>query len=207
MIPIDLKNTSAMIEVVTTDIADLAMMGFGSIRNCQLVCDALADEYENVRLTVISCQSDLDALAGRRPDLVVAGIKYVDFSEKRALKTSADKIWLSQFLQDHGINYTGSCRSAIELEFDKKAAEQVVRNHGVRTADSFTAVPGQYTSAQPLPVAFPLFVKPLCESDSKGIDQQSMVTDFVAFEQKVRQIQFYCNSGSIFAFPRNREFK
>lgn len=188
MIPICLKNKSAKIEVVTTDIADLAMMGFGSIRNCQLVCDALAEQYENARLTIISSQTDLDALAERRPDLVVAGIKYVNFAEDRALKTSADKIWLSQFLQDHGINFTGSCRSAIELEFDKKAAEQVAYRHGVRTAASFTAVPGQYTASQPLPVAYPLFVKPLCESDSKGIDQQSVVTGFVAFEQKVRQI-------------------
>lgn len=74
------KTDNRKIEVVTTDLSNLAMMGFGSIRNCQWVCEALANRCKNIRLTVISTQSDLKEIANRKPDLVVAGIKYVDFS-------------------------------------------------------------------------------------------------------------------------------
>lgn len=183
------KTDNRKIEVVTTDLSNLAMMGFGSIRNCQWVCEALANRCKNIRLTVISTQSDLKEIANRKPDLVVAGIKYVDFSTSVNSKKSRDKIWLSQFLEDHGINFTGSRRAAIELDFDKGRAKDVLRRQGIQTADYFIAASEQFHTEQELPVQFPLFLKPLFESDSKGVNQQSIVNDFAAFQKKVLSIE------------------
>lgn len=189
LFPFSKKFENKKIEVVTTDISNLAMLGFGSIRNCQWICEALASTCKNVKLTIISTQSDLQNLVSRKPDLVFAGIKYVDFSPNANSKRSQDKIWLSQFLEDHEINYTGSRRTAIELEFDKGLAKDVIRQQGLQTADHFIAAPGQFSTEQELPVQFPLFLKPLFESDSKGVDQQSVVNDFPAFQKKVLSIE------------------
>ena len=183
------KTDNKKIEVVTTDISNLAMMGFGSIRNCQWVCEAVANRYQNIRLTIISTQSDLKDIVNRKPDLVIAGIKYVDFSIHVNSKISRDKIWLSQFLEDHDINFTGSRRAAIELDFDKGRAKDVLRRQGIQTADYFIATPDQFHAEQELPVQFPLFLKPLFESDSKGVNQQSVVNDFDAFQNKVLSIE------------------
>ena len=195
------------IEVVTTAIADLAMMGFGSIGNCQSVCEALAERYPHAHLSIINSQSDLDALAARQPDLVVAGIKYLDFSASSAMKVSENKIWLSQYLTDLRINYTGSERAAILLDFDKWRAKDVMRQHGIPTAEAFTALPGQYADADKLPVRFPLFIKPLYESDSKGIDHKSVVKDFAEFNSKIGQIHHdFKQPALVEKFLSGREF-
>ncbi|MDW7657316.1 MAG: D-alanine--D-alanine ligase [Bacillota bacterium] len=183
------KTDNKKIEVVTTNLSNLAMLGFGSIKNCQWVCEVLANRYKNIRLTIISTQSDLEDIVNRKPDLVIAGIKYVDFSISANSKKSKGKIWLSQFLEDHDINFTGSRRDAIELDFDKGRAKDVIRQHGIQTADYFIATPEQFQTEQELPVQFPLFLKPLFESDSKGVNQQSVVNDFNAFQKKVMSIE------------------
>lgn len=180
-------NQDIAIDVVTTDIADLAMMGFGSIDNCRQVCDALSKRYENVSLQIISCQEDLGKLVLRKPDLVFAGIKYLVFSDAPITKCSQDKVWLSEYLDEHGIRFTGSQAAAIKLDFDKNMAKSIIKAHGLNTAASFVAEPGMYSDSN-LPIEFPLFVKPQFESDSKGIEQNSFVIDYNSYQNKVMQI-------------------
>jgi len=176
------------IEVITTDLADLAMQGFGSVQNCLAVSEVLRDVFPRTRLRVISSQDDLDSLAETHPDLVIAGIKYVDFSEDCGKRTSNRKIWLSKFLEEQGIEFTGSRHHAIKIEFDKFLAEKVVGMNNLNTAESFIAQPGQFCSESQLPLPLPLFIKPLFESDSKGIDQMSVAKNFHGFMAKVQQI-------------------
>ena len=70
------------IEVVATDIADLAMMGFGSVNNCMNVYNALSEKYTHVNFNMIRTRSDLEKIVFRKPDLVFTGIKYVVFGEE-----------------------------------------------------------------------------------------------------------------------------
>jgi len=176
------------IEVVTTDLADLSMQGFGSVQNCRFIFEALTEFFPKTRLRVINCADDLNSLASASPDLVVAGIKFVDFSADCGKKTSKNKIWLSEYLENKGIEFTGSRHPAIRLEFDKYRAVRQASDNCLNTAASFIVQPGQYRSAQQLPLPPPLFIKPLYESDSKGIDQMSVARDFDGFDAKVRQI-------------------
>jgi len=84
------------IEVIATDIADLAMMGFGSVKNCINVYNALNIKYTNVNFNIIRTKSDLDKIIFRKPDLVFTGIKYVVFNENEITKNSKEKIWISE---------------------------------------------------------------------------------------------------------------
>jgi D-alanine-D-alanine ligase len=164
------------------------MMGFGSVRNCISVYNALNENYTHVNLNIIRTRSDLDEIIFRKPDLVFTGIKYVVFDEGEITKNTKDKIWISEFFDNVGINYTGSRKESIELEFSKDAAKKRVAEYGINTAPYFVARPGMYKTADELPVSFPLFIKPLREGDGKGIGINSLVYDFENYQNKIQSI-------------------
>lgn len=195
------------IEVIATDIADLAMMGFGSVKNCINVYNVLNEKYEHVNFNIIRTKSDLDKIIIRKPDLVFTGIKYVVFNEREITKNIKDKIWISDYLDNAGINYTGSGKEAIELEFSKDAAKKRAAEFGINTPSYFVAGPGMYKTADELPVSFPLFIKPLREGDGKGIGIDSVVYDFESYQKKVQSIYTsFKQSALVEKYISGREF-
>jgi len=172
------------IEIVTTPIAGLNLMPKATQ---DVIFDALTRHYTNVRLSVIETENDLNKLAQRRPDLVFSGIKYVGFDANSTKRESIEKIWLTDFLDEHNILYTGSSRKALELEFDKGKAKKLIQSCGIKTAPYFIAQPNQFNRNQ-IPLEFPLFIKPLFEGDSRGIDSNSLVHNFEDYEKKVLSI-------------------
>ena len=196
-----------LIEVIATDIADLAMMGFGCVNNCRSVHNALSETYSHVNFNLVRTQSDLDAIVHRQPDLVFSGIKYVIFNGSDITKNSDDKIWISAYMEDADINYAGSGKDAVELEFSKDEAKRRVGKFGINTASYFVAEPGMYNSADELPISFPLFIKPLREGDGKGIGADSVVWDFASYQKKVQDVcTNFQQSALVETFLGGREF-
>lgn len=169
------------IEIVTTPIAGLNLMPETTQNS---IFETLNKHYSKVNLSVIEKESDLHKLVQNRPDLVFSGVKYVGFSSNSTKRESSEKIWLTDFLDENNILYTGSSRKALELEFDKGKAKELIGNCGIKTAPYFIARPGQFNRQQ-IPLEFPLFIKPLFEGDSRGIDSNSLVYDFESYERKV----------------------
>jgi D-alanine-D-alanine ligase len=201
------KKEERYIEVTATDIADLAMMGFGSVKNCINVYNALNEKYAHVNFNIIRIKSDLDKIIFRKPDLVFTGIKYVVFNKHEITKNIEDKIWISEHLDNAGINYTGSGKEAIELEFSKDAAKKRVAEFGINTASYFVARPERYKTADELPVSFPLFIKPVREGDSRGIGTDSIVYDFESYQNKVQSIYTsFKQSALVEKYLSGREF-
>ena len=202
-----IKKEKKYIEVIATDIADLAMMGFGSVKNCKSVYNALKEKYTHVNFNIIRTKSDLDKIIFRKPDLVFTGIKYVVFNENEITKNSKEKIWISEYFDNAGINYTGSGKEAIELEFSKDAAKRKVAEFGIDTAPYFIAKPGMYKTADELPVSFPLFIKPLREGDGKGIGNDSIVYNFESYQNKVQSIHtLFKQSALVEKYLSGREY-
>lgn len=77
-------------------------------------------------------------------------------------------------LEAHGILYTGSDPLALVLCLDKAMAKRVWQRAGLPTPD-FAVVPEAGALADAELPPFPLFVKPLHEGTSKGIDPGSVV--------------------------------
>lgn len=203
----EVKKEDRHIEVVSTNIADLAMMGFGSVKNCRSVYNALTEKYSYVNFNIIRTKSDLDEIILRKPDLVFSGIKYVILNGVEITKNRGDKIWISEYMEEADINYTGSGKEAIELEFSKDAAKKRVGEFGINTAPYFVAKPGMYNRANELPIDFPLFIKPLCEGDSKCIECDSIVYDFESYQKKVQNIYtLFKQSVLVEKFLSGREF-
>ena len=83
------------------------------------------------------------------------------------------------------VNFSGSSRTVLKFDSDKVLAKSHLREKGIRTADYFTATPGQYGAENLLPLMFPLFLKPSDAANGNGVDDSSFVTNFTDFESKV----------------------
>lgn len=139
----------------------------------------LRRHYSDVSISLISTPADLQALASKQPDLVFLGVKQIP--------TASGVVWVSDFLDEHNINYTGSTSAAIKLDYDKPGAKRVVVAAGLMTASSFVATAGQY-SAETMPLPYPLFVKPPNGGGGKGIGSDSVARNFEQYEAKVAQL-------------------
>ena len=149
----------------------------------------LSKRYKNVSIIVIKTKKDLDKLVKRNPDLVFSGVKYFKFNEKI--------IWLNDYLEKFKIPYIASNKSALDNESDKNKAKKLVRMVKVKTADFFTTFPNEYKNLKSIPISFPLFIKPIRGGDSRGIDSNSIVYNFIDFEKKVLDIKKKYNLDSL----------
>lgn len=174
------------IEILTTRINNLWRHGFGPIADAERMRDILKRRFSNVSLTVIKKESDLNRVVQSRPDLVISGLNYVIFGKK---DNEQSRVWISDLMEKSGINYAGSRRMSLETVLDKGATKEILHEKGVPTAPGFTAESGQYRSSDDIPLEFPLFIKPLHEGDGRGIDRDSIVSDYKSFTRKVESIE------------------
>ena len=146
----------------------------------KLIKTILSAAYKSVSITEIKTEIDLKELASRKPDLVFSGVKYFNFGNK--------EIWLNDFLDGHHISYIGSSKKALDREHDKSIAKKIVKEAGIATAEFFTSAPGEHPFKVSVPLAFPLFIKPIKGGDSVGIDARSVVNDTEAMTAKIAEI-------------------
>jgi D-alanine-D-alanine ligase len=169
------------IEIITTPNEALKESGFGSLKACYSVFDAIQKTGYSVRLNVCNNKGDLDSIVKRKPLLVILAVKYIPIKNE-------DDIWLSDYFDKHDINFTGSSREVLKFDSNKVLAKIHLTNKGINTANHFLAIPGQYQKESDLPISFPLFLKPLDAANGNGIDDSSFVTNFIDYESKVTSL-------------------
>ena len=125
----------------------------------------------------------------RKPDLVFSGVKYFYFNNRN--------IWLNDYLEMYDIPYIASSRTALDNESDKNRAKKIIQRAKIKTADFFITTPGEHKTELSIPIKFPLFIKPKKGGDSRGIDANSIVYDFLSFKEKVLDIKLKHNSPSL----------
>jgi D-alanine-D-alanine ligase len=169
------------IEIVVSTNRSLSSMGNVSR---EAIYDVLKTRYHNVRISGVNNQQDLEAMVSRKPDLAFLGMKFIPVNPVLGLH-DPQKIWISRYLQDSGIRYTGSERGANKLEFNKQLAKQRVAAHGINTARHMTVRKGSKLNSQDVTLTYPLFVKPLDRGGGAGIDEGSLVHTFEQLHARV----------------------
>ena len=169
------------IDIITTPNESLKESGFGSSKACHSVLNAVQKAGYSARLNVCHNNDDLNSIVKRKPQLVIPAVKYIPVN-------NGDNIWLSDYFDQHGINFTGSSREVLKFDSNKVLAKMHLTNKGIKTANYFLATPGQYQKESDLPITFPLFLKPLDAANGNGIDDLSFVTNFVDYENKVASL-------------------
>lgn len=189
------------IEVVGSSNPRLNAMSKDSQHSIQAV---LKQRYSKVKITLVDSMADLESLVSRNPDLVVLGMKLVLLEPSLGYEASP-KVWLSNYLNVHGIAFTGSDAQALNYEYDKHIAKQKVLDADLRSAAFFTADIGQPIPAHTL--RFPLFVKPTNRGDSKGIDEASVVSSELELTTKIKALHLECQSNALIEeYLPGREF-
>ena len=161
----------------------------GIILEEKKVLKILSKRYENVLVTEINSEEDLESLVKRKPDLVFSGVKYFSFNNKN--------IWLNDYLEIFEIPYIASSKAALDNESDKNKAKKIMQKNNIKTADFFITNPGEYLKESSIPIKFPLFIKPVTGGDSRGVDKNSLVFNFEDFTTKVLDIKINQNSPSL----------
>jgi D-alanine-D-alanine ligase len=133
----------------------------------------------NETVRIGGLQALVAALAGgERWDLV--------FNICEGVSGVAREAQVPALLEAYGIPFTFSSADVLVVAMDKALAKLVVRHAGVRTPDF--AVVRSSRDLLGLALPFPLFVKPLAEGTSKGIQETSRVEDRQALVQKCLEV-------------------
>lgn len=172
------------IEIVTSPIGAFNLM---PQKTLALIKRALSAHYAKVEISIIHNEKDLNDVVRKNPDLVISGIKYLGFNDDSIQRNSKNKIWFSDFLDENNVKYMGSSKIALEFEFDKSKAKKKVGDSGIKTAASFIANPEQFKLNEII-IDYPLFIKPLFEGDSRGINSKSLVHNFKEYQEKILSI-------------------
>lgn len=191
------------IEIVSSTLPGLSSMNHES-RSGALA--ALAKHYTRVGVTIVNNLPDLRALVASKPDLVFLGMKYLPVDPDAGWQDS-EKIWLSDYLETHGIAYTGSGQVAGSLERNKHHAKQRVLDAGLMTSPFYVARQGTVLKDTDVALEYPLFIKPSNRGGGVGIDSNSIVHNFDQLQSKVDSVTSKFQSDSIIEqYLSGREF-
>lgn len=175
------------IEIITTKYEASKETGFGTIETCNNILDSITKMGHTVKLNVCHEIKDLYDVVDRKPDLVILAVKYLVIED-------ADNIWLCEFFEKHGINYSGSTKEVLMFDSDKVLAKSYLKDKGISTARYFTAVPGEHTRDYDIPIDYPLYLKPMDGTNGSSIDELSLVNNFTEFQNKVSSLYNLYNS-------------
>ncbi|MFA5003835.1 MAG: hypothetical protein WC498_00985 [Candidatus Saccharimonadales bacterium] len=181
------------IEIVRSTTSGLSSL---SQPSCDAIFAVLAKHYTKVGVTIVNNLSDLEALVARKPDLVFLGMEYI-LTNSVSANIAPTKIWVTEYLDEKGITYTGSNQAAHELGRDKSLAKRCVLNAGLKTSAFCVIKQSQSLAPDDLSLAFPLFIKPTSRGGGLGIDSDSVVHTFEQFQSKIRSIAADLRSDSL----------
>lgn len=186
--------------VVSTD----QRLNFMAQDTRQTIASALRKRYTKVGISIVNNMEDLENLVAKKPDLVVPGMRHVLLDPSKGFEASP-KVWLSTYLDQNNIAFTGSDRNAITLQANKQASKQAVINAGLQSTAYFIAKLGQ-----PVPnhqLTYPLFVKPNNRGGGVGIDEQSVVRSDVDLKAKIQSIHSsFSTNALVEEYLPGREF-
>ena len=189
LVPIKINKSIEIVIVPNLGEINSHQDNVGIILEEKKVLKILSKRYENVLITEINSEEDLESLVKRKPDLVFSGVKYFSFNNKN--------IWLNDYLEIFEIPYIASSKAALDNESDKNKAKKIMQKNNIKTADFFITNPGEYLKESSIPIKFPLFIKPVTGGDSRGVDKNSLVFNFEDFTTKVLDIKINQNSPSL----------
>ncbi len=186
--------------IVTTENEQMKETGFGLMKSCLSMKEALESNFNSVTIKSCSSEQDLDVVTLLSPDIVVLAVKYIHGDDDQ-------KIWLSQYFEDAGITYTGSKRDVLEYDSNKILAKNFMLKKGIQTASFTTVTPDNVLSKTNETIPYPQFIKPLNAANGNGVDDDSIVYNSDDFIKKANSLfAKYGNTAISEKYLSGREF-
>ena len=174
---------NANIKIVRSSIGRLSSI---SQESGEAILAVLSKYFSDVELVIVNNYIDLELLVLSCPDLVFLGMEYVAANNSTDL--FEDKIWVSDYLDLHGVTYTGSGRIAHENGRHKQLAKQLILDAGLKSSAFRVIGKDQWLDVNDLNLVYPLFIKPTNRGGGLGIDSDSVAHNYEQLDTKVRSI-------------------
>lgn len=175
-------------------------------KSCDAIFTVLLRHYRRVSILIVNSLLDFQSLVDLKPDLVFLGMKFVLKDEDLGLQNS-EKIWISDYLDEHNITYTGSNQKAHDFGVNKPLAKQRVMDSNLQTSQFHVISQGLQFSEGNIHLKFPVFVKPTSRGGGLGIDSNSVANNFAELQSKISLIASTLNSDSLVEeYLMGREF-
>ncbi len=191
------------IELVRSTVKPLSSM---SQRSVDALLPTLERYYTDVRVTTVNTAADLEGIAERKPDLVFLTVKCLP-TEARLGREDPNMVWVSDFLEEHGIPHTGSGSVAHQLELSKPLAKQRALEAGLDTSPFCVIRKAFSFMPEGSLLEYPLFIKPSDRGGGLGVDAQSIAHNQDEAESKFASISADYDSDSLVEeYLTGREF-
>ena len=158
--------------------------------NQQPTHDVVVDQFKKVLLdlgysvSLLPINQSIDRITNgikqEKPDLVFNLCE--TFRNNDRFETN-----ITALLEMFKVPFTGSAPSGLFLSNDKHISKKIFDFHRIPYADFFVVRVGQDVSV-PRGFVYPLFVKPVREDASIGIDDNSVVYDYQSLAKKVKEL-------------------
>jgi len=196
------KKIQKHIEIVCSGIPGMSSISSQSRRD---LFNLLSAHYSTVGISLINTIEDLENIVKMRPDLVFVGMKYVS-PDPKLKHNDPTKVWITQFLDSHNIQYTGSGHSAHKLESQKHLAKGEVLKAGFNTS-AYCVSESTEPNIKEITLNYPVFIKPTNMGGGAGIDSFSFANDFKSLKTKIQSLRAkYGVSSLVEEYLPGREF-
>ena len=159
--------------------------GWGDMSVTQAVADAASASGHPARIAFVETEQEcLRAIDAGGFDIVWSALYYVTPNEK-FIGRGEGGLWVADVLDGRGIPYIGSNSQTMKDMIDKFKTHETLASRGV-------AVPVHHlvrSTDDVSMVRYPAFVKPMGESRSVGINDDSVVNDADELMRQVRWIE------------------
>jgi len=159
--------------------------GGGDLEVTRAVARAAEAAGYSARIAWVQSEADFRrALAGPAFDLLWSALYHITANERFIGRNPAG-LWVADALDERGLPYIGSNSRTMRDMIDKSATHRILAAAGVPVPGNRTVASGDQLTG----VRYPAFVKPLNESRSVGITDDSVVEDEAALRRQVAWIQ------------------
>ncbi|OGD23699.1 MAG: hypothetical protein A2Y70_05100 [Candidatus Aminicenantes bacterium RBG_13_64_14] len=147
--------------------------GWGDMSVTESVAAAVESAGHDARTAFVETEDAFrQALETGGFDLVWSSLYHISPNEKFIGRNEVG-LWVADALDERGIPYVGSDSRTMKNMIDKFATHTILARSGVPVPGHRLARPGDNLGG----VSYPAFVKPMCESRSVGISDESVVAD------------------------------
>lgn len=167
--------------------------GWGDLSVTQSVCEACEASGHQARIGWVETDADFrHELNAGGFDIVWSALYHITRNDK-FIGRNEGGTWVADALDLVGIPYIGSNSQTMKDMIDKYRTHTILASHGV-------PVPGHHLvrAADDLSgISYPAFVKPMCESRSVGISDDSVVYSEKELRRQVSYIEHAFNEAAL----------
>jgi D-alanine-D-alanine ligase len=167
--------------------------GWGDMHVTESVAAAATAAGHPARIAFVETEEEfLRAVDGGGFDIVWSALYYITPNEK-FIGRGENAMWVADVLDSRGIPYIGSNSQTMREMIDKYRTHEALASRGVAVPAHHLVCSADDVSA----IRYPAFVKPMGESRSVGINDDSVVTNVDELMRQVRWIEREFNQAAL----------